>query len=92
MNGGKKGELRLKSLPSTVPVDTLEMRLKELGFKLYSEATVVSDDKFWRRRLYINGQEVVSVSDEIGKFYHLRDPIITICGKKKTIETICALL
>ncbi|MFN3621824.1 MAG: hypothetical protein ACK4TI_02945, partial [Nitrososphaerales archaeon] len=72
MNIKEKSELRIKSLPSMVPLATVESRLIELGFKLYSEATVVSDDRFWRRRLYMNGQEVVSVSDEIGRFYHLR--------------------
>ncbi|MEM3510327.1 MAG: hypothetical protein QW158_00600 [Nitrososphaerales archaeon] len=92
MNIGGKSELRIKSLPSMVPSDTVESKLIELGFKLHSEATIVSDDRFWRRRLYINGQEVVSVSDEIGRFYHLRDPIVTICGKKETIEALCSIL
>lgn len=92
MDGGKRSDLRLKSLPSTVPVATVEARLAELGFELCSEATVVSDDRFWRRRLYTNGYEVVSVSDEIGRFYHLHDPVVTICGKKETIESLCSIL
>lgn len=92
MGGGKKRDLRLKSMPSIAPVAAVEARLLELGFKLSSEATVVSDSRFWRRRLYTNGYEVVTVSDEIGRLYHLKDPVVTICGKEKTIEAIRSIL
>jgi hypothetical protein len=92
MGGGRKSDLRLKSMPSMAPLAIVEARLLELGFTLTSEATVVSDNRFWRRKLYTNGCEVVTLSDEIGKFYHLKDPVITICGKERTIQAIRNIL
>jgi len=92
MGSGRKSDLRLKSMPSLAPVAAVEAKLLELGFNLTSEATVVSDNRFWRRRLYTNGYEVVTLSDEIGRFYHLKDPVVTICGKEKTIEAIRDIL
>jgi len=92
MGSGRKSDLRLKSMPSMVPVVVIEARLLELGFNLTSEATVVSDNRFWRRRVYTNGYEVVTLSDEIGRLYHLKDPVVTICGKEKTIQTIRNIL
>jgi hypothetical protein len=92
MGGGRKGELRLKSMPSMAPVTAIEAKLLELGFNLASEATVVSDNRFWRKRLYTNGYEVVTLSDEIGRLYHLKDPVVTICGREKTIEAIRSVL
>jgi hypothetical protein len=92
MGGGRKRELKLKSMPSLAPAAAVEAKLLELGFNLTSEGTVVSDNRFWRRRLYTNGDEVVTLSDEIGRLYHLKDPVITICGKEKTIEAIRSIL
>jgi len=92
MGGGRKGDLRLKSMPSIAPVAAVEAKLLELGFNLTSEATVVSDNRFWRRRLYTNGYEVVTLSDEIGRVYHLKDPVVTICGKEKTIKALHGVL
>jgi hypothetical protein len=92
MGSGRKSDLRLKSMPSMAPAETVETRLLELGFNLYSEATVVSDNRFWHRKLYTNGYEVITVSDEIGKVYHLKDPVVTICGRKKTIEALRSIL
>jgi hypothetical protein len=91
--GSRRGsDLRLKSMPSMAPVAAVEAKLLELGFNLASEATVVSDNRFWRRRLYTNGYEVVTLSDEIGRLYHLKDPVVTICGREKTIEAIRSVL
>ena len=92
MGGGRKSDLRLKSMPSMAPMAAVEAKLLELGFNLTSEATVVSDNRFWRRRLYTNGYEVVTLSDEIGRVYHLKDPVVTICGKEKTIKALYNVL
>jgi len=92
MGSGRKSDLRLKSMPSIVPVEAVEARLLELGFNLCSEATVVSDNRFWHRKLYTNGYEVITVSDEIGRVYHLKDPVVTICGRNKTIEALKSIL
>jgi len=88
MGSGKKSDLKLKSMPSIAPIAAVEAKLLELGFKLTCEATVVSDNRFWRRRLYTNGFEVVTLSDEIGRLYHLKDPVVTICGKEETIKAV----
>jgi len=92
MGGGRKRDLRLKSMPSIAPLAAVEAKLLELGFSLISEATVVSDTRFWRRRLYTNGYEVVTLSDEIGRLYNLKDPVVTIYGKEETIEALRSVL
>ena len=92
MGSGRKRDLRLKSMPSIAPIAAVEAKLLELGFSLTSEATVVSDNRFWRRRLYTNGYEVVTLSDEIGRLYNLKDPVVTICGKEETIEALRSIL
>ena len=92
MKPSSKVSLRIKSMPSFASFDRVEYRLKELGFDLKATATVVSDGKYWCRRLYTCGSEVVTVSDEIGLVYHMRDPIITICGSRRTIEALRRIL
>jgi hypothetical protein len=49
--------------------------------------TIVTDGKFWRKILYTNGNETITVSEEIGDAYP-KDPIITICASKNTISKV----
>jgi hypothetical protein len=37
--------------------------------------------------LYVNGEETISVSEEIGDAYP-KDPVITICGSNYTVSKI----
>jgi hypothetical protein len=75
---------QLKSISVLVPLKKVEVSLSEIGFLLVGSSTIVADGKFWKKMLYINGEETISVSEEIGDAYH-KDPIITICGSKNTI-------
>jgi hypothetical protein len=77
----------LKSISVLVPLERVEASLSEIGFMLQDSATVVADGKFWKRLLYVRGDETISVSEEIGDAYP-KDPIITICGSKSTITHV----
>jgi hypothetical protein len=84
---GKQQQRLLKSISVLVPLEKVEASLSEIGFLLQDSATVVADGKFWKRLLYIRGDETISVSEEIGDAYP-KDPIITICGSKNTITHV----
>jgi hypothetical protein len=75
---------QLKSISVFVSLRKVEVSLSEIGFLLVGSSTIVADGKFWKKMLYINGEELINVSEEIGDAYP-KDPIITICGSKNTI-------
>jgi hypothetical protein len=75
---------QLKSISVYVPVEKVEANLLEIGFLLVGSSTIVAEGKFWKRMLYVNKGETISVSEEIGDAYP-KDPIITICGSSNTI-------
>lgn len=79
---------RLKSFSLFIPVDIVVEQVERLGFNEIAMATIISDSKFWNRRVFKKGEETVMVSDEIGDANYLRDPVVTICGKKKTIDSM----
>jgi hypothetical protein len=78
---------QLKSLSVFMPLEKIESTLSEIGFLLSGTATVVADGKFWKKKTYLNGQETISISDEIGNAYP-KDPIITICASQNTISKV----
>jgi hypothetical protein len=78
---------RLKSISVYVPIEKVEANLSEIGFLLMGSNTIVANGKFWNKMLYVNQDERISVSEEIGDAYP-KDPIITICGSKETILSI----
>ncbi len=80
-------KLHLRSIAVLVPLERIEASLSEIGFTMQETATVVADGKFWKKMLYSNGAETVSVSEELGDAYP-KDPVITICGLKKTISHV----
>jgi hypothetical protein len=75
---------QLKSISVFVSLRKVEVSLSEIGFLFVGSSTIVADGKFWKKMLYMNGEELISVSEEIGDAYP-KDPIITICGSKNTI-------
>lgn len=83
----EKSRQQLKSISVLVPLEKVEASLSEIGFLLQDSATIVADGKFWKRLLYAQGEETISVSEEIGDVYP-KDPIITICGSKRTITHV----
>lgn len=78
---------RLKSISVYVPIKKVESSLSEIGFLLVGSSTIVANGKFWNKMLYVNKDETISVSEELGDAYP-KDPIITICGSKHTISSI----
>ena len=86
--GEKRNDLKVKSVAVFTAIENVEEKLTEMGFKFISQATIVSDAKFWDRRLYKNQGETVAVSNEIGEALHLRDPVITLCARQKTIDEV----
>ena len=82
-----RNKQNLKSISVLVPIEKVEASILEIGFLLNCTATVVADGKFWKKMLYVKGEETVSVSEEIGDTYP-KDPIITICGSKYTISKV----
>ena len=78
---------QLKSISVYVPLEKVEANLSEIGFILVGSSTIVANGKFWNKMLYVNEDETISVSEEIGDAYP-KDPIITICGSKHTILSI----
>lgn len=88
--GGKvaKGNRKsLKSLSVLVPFEKVHSSLTEIGFLQADSVTIATAGKFWKKILYIKGDETISISEEIGDTYP-KDPIITICGSKTTISNV----
>lgn len=83
--------LKVKSIASFASLEKIADKLNELGFVLESSAIMVSEGKFWNRMLYIKGEEMIFVSDEIGDTYP-KDPVVTIYGLDDTIEKITGVL
>lgn len=81
----RRGQL-LKSMPSFVSYEKIEAELLDMNFKEISKSTVVSDGRFWVKRVYRNRTETITLSDEIGEVLYLRDPVVTICGNSETIK------
>lgn len=84
--------LRLTSKSSYRPAARIVKNVVEIGFSQVSEATIVSGGKFWKRKVFRNGQELVTISDEIGEVIHLKDPIVNICASEKTTARIEKIL
>ncbi|MBI2184386.1 MAG: hypothetical protein HYU39_05440 [Thaumarchaeota archaeon] len=84
--------MRVRSIATYLPASKVRAELLSLGFQQISEATVVSDGKFWKKSIYSSGSESVTVSDEVGTVMHLRDPVITVWGSSKTIRKIASLV
>jgi hypothetical protein len=78
---------QLKSISVYVPIEKVVANLSEIGFLLVGSSTIVADGKFWKKMLFVNKEETVSVSEEIGDAYP-KDPIITICGSRNTILSV----
>ena len=47
----------------------VEANLSEIGFQCVGSSTIVADGKFWKKMLYVNKEETISVSEEIGDAY-----------------------
>lgn len=77
----------LKSISVFVSLEKIESNLSEIGFSIKGTTTIVADGKFWKKILYIRGNERISISEEIGDVYP-KDPIITICASKNTISKV----
>ena len=78
---------KLKSISVLISEEIVCNSLEKLGFLEQETATTSSEGKFWRKILYKKGEEVISVSEEIGDYWP-KDPIISICGLSTTIKTI----
>ncbi|MFQ5941144.1 MAG: hypothetical protein ACE5KA_05530 [Nitrososphaerales archaeon] len=80
-------KLKVKSVAVWVPGEQVHDSLLEMGFAVFDTATTVSDGRFWNKSLFVRGEEIVSLSEEIGDVYP-KDPVITICGSITTINKI----
>jgi hypothetical protein len=78
---------QLKSISVLYPLEKMEDTLFEIGFSLEGAVTIMSGGKFWKKKTYFNGQETISISDEIGDAYP-KDPVITICAFENTISKV----
>ncbi len=87
----KTEKLKVKSLSLFIPVENVLAEIYDLGFKEMSSATIIADNKFWSKKVFKKEQEFISVSDEIGDADYLRDPIVTMFGKQKTINALSKL-
>jgi len=82
-----RNKQKLKSISVLIPLQEVSASISQLDFSLDGITTIVAEGKFWKRMLYINGEETISVSEEIGDAYP-KDPIITICGSTHTVSKI----
>lgn len=80
-------EKKLKSISVFIPEEVVCANLEKIGFIQQENAITSSDGKFWKKMLYTKGDEVVSVSEELGDYWP-KDPVISICGLPNTIKTI----
>jgi hypothetical protein len=88
-----RNKQKLKSISVLIPLQEVSASISQLDFSLDGITTIVAEGKFWKRMLYVNGEETISVSEEIGDAYP-KDPIITICGSTRFenhggITTLC---
>jgi hypothetical protein len=79
-------EKKLKSISVFIPEEVVNASLEKIGFIQTESATTSSDGKFWKKTLYVKGDEMISVSEELGDYWP-KDPIISICGLPTTIKT-----
>lgn len=80
-------EKKLKSISVFVPEEVVCESLERIGFEQTDTAITSSDGKFWRKTLYVKGEEIISVSEELGDYWP-KDPIISIYGLPDTIKTV----
>jgi hypothetical protein len=80
-------ENKLKSVSIFIPENVVCTTLEKIGFLQTDSITTSSDGKFWKKMLYVKGDEVISVSEELGDYWP-KDPVISICGLPNTIKTI----
>ena len=80
-------EKKLKSISVFVPEEIVCSSLEKSGFVLQETETISSDDKFWKKTLYVKGDELISVSEELGDYWP-KDPIVSIYGLPNTIQKI----
>ena len=80
-------EKKLKSFSVFLPEAIVSNSLEKIGFVEQETATTSSDGKFWKKTLYAKGDEVISVSEELGDYWP-KDPIVSICGLPETIQKI----
>lgn len=80
-------EKKLKSISVFIPEDVVCASLEKIGFVQIDSVTTSSDGKFWKKMLYVKGEEIVSVSEELGDYWP-KDPVISICCSPNTIKTI----
>ena len=78
---------QLKSISVLIPLQKVSASISQLDFSLDGITTIVAEGKFWRKLLYVHGEETISVSEEIGDAYP-KDPVITICGSTHTVSRI----
>ena len=78
---------KLRSISVFIPEEIVCASLEKIGFVHTDSATTSSDGKFWKKMLYIKGEEAIFVSEELGDYWP-KDPIISICGLPSTIKTI----
>tara|TARA_B100000315_G_C14225004_1_gene428247 strand:- start:212 stop:523 length:312 start_codon:yes stop_codon:yes gene_type:complete len=83
--------LSVRSIATFRSPEAIESKLEQIGFRVVDECTIVSDSKFWNRRTYVLGDQVVQISEDTGEAY-FRDPVITVYGTGKTIDSIMKLL
>src|SRR5439155_332563 len=62
----------LKSISVLIPLQKVSASISQLDFSLDGITTIVAEGKFWRKMLYVNGEETISVSEEIGDDFHRR--------------------
>jgi hypothetical protein len=78
---------KLKSISVFIPLVRIEHNLSEIGFLVKDSTTIVANDVFWRKILYSNRNERITVSEEIGDAYP-KEPITTICASRSTISEV----
>jgi hypothetical protein len=78
---------KLKSISVLIPLQKVSASISQLDFSLDGITTIVAEGKFWRKMLFVNGEETITVSDEIGDAYP-KDPVVTICGSTHTVSRI----
>ncbi|MFZ0513404.1 MAG: hypothetical protein WAM14_17490 [Candidatus Nitrosopolaris sp.] len=77
---------KLKSISVLVPLQEVSGSISQLGFSLDGITTIVTEGKFWKKMLYVNGEETISVSEESDAYP--KDPVITICGSNHTVSKV----
>jgi hypothetical protein len=64
-----RNKQKLKSISVLIPLQEVSAGISQLDFSLDGITTIVAEGKFWKRMLYVKGEETIRVSEEMSRIW-----------------------